>query len=69
MDLRTQDTITIAASEVGLTKIGKVSVVPGSIEKDKHYTLTLSEDKASAVIKILVKDRFRNEKVAFAVTD
>jgi len=69
MDLRSQDTITITASEVGLTRIGKVSVVPGSIEKDKHYTLTISEDKASAVIKILVKDRFRNEKVAFAVTD
>ncbi|MDR3742697.1 MAG: hypothetical protein P4L40_27090, partial [Terracidiphilus sp.] len=69
LDLRSTDTITITASEVGLKKIGKVSVVPGSIEKDKHYTLTISEDKATAVIKLLNKDRFRNEKVVFAVTD
>ncbi|BDU77842.1 hypothetical protein METESE_28000 [Mesoterricola sediminis] len=69
MDLRSQDTITITAGEVGLKKIGKISVVPGSIEKDKHYSLTISEDRATAVIKILVKDRFKNEKVVFAVTD
>jgi len=69
LDLRSADTITISASEVGLKRIGKVSVVPGSIEKDKHYTLTLSEDKATAVVKLLVKDRFKNEKVVFAVTD
>jgi len=69
LDLRSTDTITITASEVGLKKIGKVSVVPGSIEKDKHYTLTVSEDKATAVIKLLVKDRFKNEKVVFAVSE
>ena len=67
LDLRSQDSIVITASEVGLKKIGKVSVVPGSLEKDKHYTLTLAE--GSATIKILNKDRFRNEKVVFAVTD
>jgi len=54
---------------VGLKKIGKVSVVPGSIEKDKHYSLTISEDKTTAVVKLLAKDRFKNEKVVFAVTD
>jgi len=69
LDLRSTDTITITASEVGLKKIGKVSVVPGSIEKDKHYTLTVSEDKATAVLKLLVKDRFKNEKVVFAVSE
>jgi len=69
LDLRTQDTITITAAEVGLKKIGKVSVIPGSIERDKHYSLTISEDKTTVVIKILNKDRFKNEKVVFAVTD
>jgi hypothetical protein len=69
MDLRTHDTITITAAEVGLKKIGKISVVPGSIEKDKHYSLTISDDKSTAVIKLLNKDRFLNEKVVFAVTD
>ena len=69
MDLRTEDTILITAAEVGLTKIAKVSVVPGSLEKDKHYSLTLSEDKSTATVKLLSKDRFKNEKVVFAVTD
>jgi hypothetical protein len=69
LDLRSQDTISITAAEVGLKKIGKVSVVPGSIVKDTHYTLTISEDKATATIKLTNKDRFKNEKVVFAVTD
>jgi len=67
LDLRAQDTIVITAAQVGLKKIGKVTVVPGSLEKDKHYSITLAEDKAT--IKLLSKDRFRNEKVVFAVTD
>lgn len=69
LDLRSTDTITITASEVGLKKIGKVSVIPGSIERDKHYTLTIAEDKATAVVKLINKERFKNEKVVFAVTD
>jgi hypothetical protein len=69
VDLRSQDTITITAAEVGLTKLGKVSVIPGSLEKDKHYSVTFSEDKSSATIKLLSKERFKNEKVVFAVAD
>jgi hypothetical protein len=69
LDLRSTDSITITAAEVGLKSIGKVSVVPGSLEKDKHYSLTIAPDKQSAVIKFITKDRFKNEKVVFAVTD
>ncbi|MBP1627145.1 MAG: hypothetical protein H6Q00_1620 [Holophagaceae bacterium] len=69
LDLRTQDTISITASNFGLKSIGKVNVVPGSLEKDKHYSLSISPDKQSATVKILAKERFRNEKVVFAVTD
>ena len=69
LDLRSADTITISASELGLKKIGKVTVVPGSLVKDEHYKLTISNDKMSAVIKLLTKDRFRNEKVVFAVSE
>jgi hypothetical protein len=69
VDLRSQDSITITAAEVGLTKLGKVSVVPGSLEKDKHYSVTFTEDKTSATVKLLNKERFKNEKVVFAVTD
>ena len=69
LDLRSADTLTISASELGLKKISKVSVVPGSLVKDEHYKLTISADKQSAVIKLLAKDRFRNEKVVFAVSE
>ncbi|MDR3670313.1 MAG: hypothetical protein P4L36_05685 [Holophaga sp.] len=69
MDLRSKDTITLTAAEAGLQKISKVSVIPGSLEKDKHYTLTIAEDRNSATVKILAKDRFRNEKVVFALSD
>jgi len=69
LDLRSKDTITLTAADAGLQKIAKVSVVPGSLEKDKHYTLTLSDDRTTATVKILVKDRFLNEKVAFALAE
>lgn len=69
LDLRKEDSITITAAEVGLAKLGKVSVVPGSLEKDKHYSVTFSADKLTATVKLLNKDRFKNEKVVFAVTD
>ena len=69
LDLRAKNTIEITATEVGLSKIGKVSVVPGSLVKDKHYSIAISEDKTKATITILNKDRFMNEKVVFAVTD
>lgn len=69
VDLRAQDSITLTAAEAGLQKISKVFVIPGSLEKDKHYSLVLAEDRASATVKILTKDRFRNEKVVFALSD
>jgi len=69
MDLRAKDSITLTAAEAGLQKIAKVSVIPGSLEKDKHYALTIAEDRSSATVKILTKDRFRNEKVVFALSD
>jgi len=69
LDLRSADSIVLKASEVGLAKIGKVTVVPGSYVKDEHYSLVISEDKLTATIKLLTKDRFKNDKVVFAVTD
>lgn len=69
MDLRASDTLTLRAADAGLQKIGKVSVIPGSLVKDKHYTVTLSDDRTTATVKLLVKDRFLNEKVVFALSE
>jgi len=69
LDLRSAKTIVIKAVELGLKKIGKVNVVPGSYLKDEHYKLTISEDKLTATIELVTVSRFKNDKVVFAVTD
>jgi len=69
LDLRSAKTITIKAADLGLKKIGKVSVVPGSYVKDEHYKLTLSEDKQTATVELINASRFKNDKVVFAVTE
>jgi len=61
--------LTIKAADLGLKTISKVSVVPGSLEKDRHYTVTLSEDRTSAKVRILDVERLRNDRVVFAVAD
>jgi hypothetical protein len=68
-DLRSEDSITLTAAEAGLQKIGKVNVIPGSLEKHKKYTLAISQDRTTATVKFLNKERFRNEKVVFALAD
>lgn len=62
------DGILIRASDAGVRQIRKVHVVPASLLKDQHYALTVSEDKSTATIRILSPDRFRNDKVVFAVS-
>ena len=69
LDLRSADSITLKASELNLKKIGKINVVPGSYTKDVHYSLTISEDKQSATIKLIEKSRFTNDKVVFAISE
>jgi len=69
LDLRSAKTITIKAADLGLKKISKVSVVPGSYVKDEHYKLTISEDKQTATVELINASRFKNDKVVFAVTD
>ena len=69
LDLRSAKIITIKAPDLGLKKIGKVNVVPGSFLKDEHYKLTISEDKQTATVELITVSRFKNDKVVFAVTD
>jgi hypothetical protein len=62
-------TVLIQASDVGLAKISKVNVVPGSLQKDKDYTVILADDRKNATVRILDPERLRNDRVVFAVTD
>jgi predicted nuclease with TOPRIM domain len=69
LDLRSGKTITIKAADLGLKKIGKVNVVPGSYLKDEHYKLTISEDQQTATVELITVSRFKNDKVVFAVAE
>ena len=60
--------VLIKAADLGIAKIGKINVVPGSLIKDQHYSISYSADHSTATIKILDLDRVRDDKVAFAVT-
>ncbi len=68
LDGPTEPTVLIKAADLGVSKIGKVSVVPGSLVKDQHYTISYAADHSSATIKILDPDRVRDDRVAFAVS-
>lgn len=61
--------VQIKASEVGLSKITKVHVIPGSWVKDQDYTVTLAQDRKNAIIRILDPEKVRNDRVVFALTD
>ena len=61
--------VLIKAADLGIAKIGKINVVPGSLIKDQHYSISYSADRSSATVKILDLDRVRDDKVAFAVTN
>ena len=69
LDLRSSDGIAINANEVGLNSIGKLNVIPGSYIKGEHFSVTITQDKQTALIKILDAERFKNDKVVFAVAE
>ena len=69
LDLRTGATLVIKAQDLGLKQIGKVNVVPGSYTSSEHYRLTLSADRQTATVELLTLQRFKNDKVVFAVAE
>jgi hypothetical protein len=69
LDLRAGATLSIQARDLGLRQISKVSVVPGSYTPGEHYRLTLSADRQTATVELLTLQRFKNDKVVFAVAE
>jgi len=68
LDLRRASSILIRAQDLGLGRIGGITVVPGSYLENVHFRLILSPDRQTAVVELLVLPRFRNDKVVFAVS-
>lgn len=69
LDLREATTLTLRAGDLGLARMSRIHVVPGSYVRDEHYRLTLSPDRQAATVEFLALDRFRNDKVVFAVSE
>lgn len=69
LDLRQSRTLQFRAQDFGLKRIGRVVVVPGSYLRDEHYRLTLSPDGQLASVELLSLERFRNDKVVFALVE
>jgi hypothetical protein len=69
LDLRTGTALVIRAQELGLKRIGRVIVVPGSYTAGEHYRLTLDADGQAATVELLAPPRFKNDKVVFAVEE
>lgn len=69
LDLRREVRLTLRAEGLGLTGIGKVTVVPGSHREGEHYRLAYAPDRRTVTVELLDPARFRNEKVAFAVEE
>ena len=69
LDLRAGASLAIRARDLGLSQIDKVSLVPGSYLPGEHYQLTVSADRQTAIVELLTLQRFKNDKVVFAVTE
>lgn len=69
LDLRTGRTLVIQARDLGLARIGAVSLVPGSYLPGVHYRLSLAPDRQTATLELLAPSRFRNDKIVLAVEE
>lgn len=69
LDLRAAQRLTLRAADLGLRRIGRVILVPGSLQAGEHYRLVFGPGRRSAVLEILVPERFRNTKVVVALSE
>lgn len=70
LDLRSADTITVAAKDAGLASIRRVSVAPGSLFKaGQDYAVTISPDGQQATLRLLAKDKFRASRSVMILVD
>lgn len=69
LDLREGRVLQFRARDYGLKRIGRVVLVPGSYLPNEHYRLTLSPDGQMATLELMSPERFRNDKVVFALID
>lgn len=67
LDLRTDNTITVSASRLGLEKLKEVLLLPNFYKKDTDYKIDFSEDRKNALLTLLDIEKFKFERVVIAV--
>lgn len=68
LDLRTSTTIVLNASDFGLKKIKKVTILPKEVYKNKvDYEVVYSPDKLQVQIQILNPSKFKNNKIVILI--
>ena len=67
IDLRTKDQVLISAVDLGIGKIKDVNIYPNIYKKGNSYKIEMTADKRYALLTLLEKDKFKNERLVIAV--
>jgi len=67
IDLRTKNQLLIAAKDLGIKKIKDVSLYPNIYREGNSYKIEMTADKRYALLTILKKDKFKNERLVIAI--
>jgi hypothetical protein len=67
IDLRSRDQLLISASDLGIQKIKNVTLYPKYYKEGTSYQLKMTADNRFALLTLIDKEKFRNERIVIAV--
>lgn len=67
IDLRSEDQVLISAADLGIKKIREVTLYPKFYKQGSNYQVTMTSDNRFALLTLVDKEKFRNDRVVIAV--
>jgi hypothetical protein len=67
IDLRSKDQVVISASDLGIKKIKDVTLYPKFYKEGASYQVKMTADNRFALLTLVDREKFRNERVVIAV--
>jgi hypothetical protein len=67
LDLRNREQLVISAKDLGMERLKGLTLYPKFYKKGTDYHVDITGDKKYLVLTLLDKDKFKNERVVFAV--
>jgi hypothetical protein len=67
IDLRSEDQVLISAADLGIKKIREVTLYPKFYKQGTNYQVKITADNRFALLSLIDRDKFRNERVVIAV--